>query len=57
MIDEYDKLIGLIYDGIMDDAAWNLALAQVAQLWEQSASAWGCRICGPTSSGTLARSD
>ena len=32
MIDEYDRLIGLIYDGIMDDAAWNLALAQVAQL-------------------------
>src|SRR5271156_6007461 len=32
MIDEHDRLIGLIYDGIMDDASWNLALAQVAEL-------------------------
>jgi DNA-binding CsgD family transcriptional regulator/PAS domain-containing protein len=30
MIDEYDRLIGLIYDGVMDDAPWSLALAQVA---------------------------
>jgi DNA-binding CsgD family transcriptional regulator/PAS domain-containing protein len=30
MIGEYDKLIGLIYDGVNDDAPWNLALARVA---------------------------
>jgi DNA-binding CsgD family transcriptional regulator/PAS domain-containing protein len=30
MIDEYDRLICLIYDGVMDDAPWSLALAQVA---------------------------
>lgn len=32
MIDEYDKLIGLIYDGINDDPSWSLALARVAHL-------------------------
>ena len=32
MIDEYDKLIGLIYDGIVDDTAWNVALAHLAVL-------------------------
>lgn len=31
MIDEYDKLIGLIYDGLMDDTAWDPALARVAR--------------------------
>ena len=30
MIGEYDKLIGLIYDGVNDDAPWTLALARVA---------------------------
>jgi hypothetical protein len=30
MIDDYDALIGLIYDGVMDDAPWSQALAQVA---------------------------
>lgn len=30
MISEYDKLVGLIYDGVDDDAPWNLALARVA---------------------------
>ena len=30
MIDDYDALIGLIYDGVMDDAPWSLALARVA---------------------------
>ncbi len=32
MIDDYDRLIGLIYDGIMDDASWNPALARIADL-------------------------
>lgn len=32
MIDDYDSLIGLIYDGIIDDAQWNLALARVANI-------------------------
>ena len=32
MIDEYDTLVGLIYDGIIDDSAWNLALAHLAVL-------------------------
>ena len=31
MIDDYDALVGLIYDGVMDDAPWSLALAQVAE--------------------------
>ncbi len=30
MIDKDDRLIGLIYDGITDDAQWNLALAKIA---------------------------
>jgi DNA-binding CsgD family transcriptional regulator len=30
MVDQDDRLIGLIYDGILDDAPWNLALARVA---------------------------
>jgi DNA-binding CsgD family transcriptional regulator len=30
MIGEYDKLIGLVYEGVNDDAPWNLALARVA---------------------------
>ncbi len=32
MIGDYDKLIGLIYEGITDHASWNLALARVADL-------------------------
>ena len=32
MIDPYDKLVGLIYDGVTDGACWNLALAQIANL-------------------------
>ena len=30
MVDQDDRLIGLIYDGIVDDGPWNLALARVA---------------------------
>jgi len=30
LVGEYDKLIGLIYDGVNDDAPWDLALARVA---------------------------
>ena len=32
MIDEYDKVIGLIYDGVVDYTAWNFALAHFAVL-------------------------
>jgi hypothetical protein len=32
MIDEYDRLIGLINEGIMDDSHWARALAQVMDL-------------------------
>jgi hypothetical protein len=32
MIDEHDRLIGLIYDGIADDAQWDLTLAKIASL-------------------------
>lgn len=30
MIDDDDRLVGLIYDGVADEASWHLALAQVA---------------------------
>lgn len=32
MTGERDRLVGLIYDGVMDDEAWRLALAQVGRL-------------------------
>jgi len=32
MIDEHDRLIGLIYDGIAGDAQWDLTLAKIASL-------------------------
>jgi len=32
MIDESDSLIGLIYEGIMDDFHWGAALERVAAL-------------------------
>ena len=32
MIDEQDRLIGLIYDGIDDDAQWDMTLAKIASL-------------------------
>jgi hypothetical protein len=32
MTDKYDRLIGLIYEGIMDDSHWAHALAQVVDL-------------------------
>jgi DNA-binding CsgD family transcriptional regulator/PAS domain-containing protein len=41
MINEYDKLIGLIYDGIVDENSWNFALARVADLVGASSVALG----------------
>lgn len=32
MIDEHDNLIGLIYDGVTDDAQWSLTLTKIAAL-------------------------
>ena len=57
MIDDYDALVGLIYDGVMDDAPWSLALARVADSSAPSASASACRrTCGPMRSAASAQS-
>jgi len=32
MIDSYDRLVGLIYDGATDDGSWTLALKQIADV-------------------------
>ncbi len=32
MIDNYDRLVGLIYDGATDDGSWTLALKQIADV-------------------------
>jgi hypothetical protein len=50
MIDESDKLIGLIYEGIADDVHWGAALERVAAFVGAAGVGWECRIWSPTSS-------